>query len=90
VSIPGGRALNCLCWSQSGKKLLCGDSAGSLFVYDIGEVRIQQPAGVYPLLTYLLVQLASPRADEWAKMEDIVSKLNFASFEKQEEQAHTT
>jgi WD40 repeat protein len=34
-----GKALNSLSWAPSGKKIICGDATGSVFVYDISEVR---------------------------------------------------
>eukprot|EP01118_Nematostelium_gracile_P019529 TRINITY_DN9079_c0_g1_i1.p1 TRINITY_DN9079_c0_g1~~TRINITY_DN9079_c0_g1_i1.p1 ORF type:complete len:618 (-),score=163.43 TRINITY_DN9079_c0_g1_i1:23-1660(-) len=36
----GNKALNRLKWSPDGKKILTGDSAGTLFVYDTGEISI--------------------------------------------------
>lgn len=37
--VGSGRALNCLAWSNDGRKILTGDSAGSLYIYDTGEVK---------------------------------------------------
>jgi len=34
----GAKALNRLQWSEDGKKILTGDSVGSLFIYDTGEI----------------------------------------------------
>ena len=36
----GTRALNRIQWSSDGKKILTGDSLGSLYIYDTGEVRL--------------------------------------------------
>jgi len=36
----GSKALNRLKWSPDGKKILTGDSAGSLYVYDTGEISV--------------------------------------------------
>jgi len=33
-----GKSLNSLCWAPSGKKIICGDATGSVFVYDITEI----------------------------------------------------
>jgi WD40 repeat protein len=35
-----GKALNSLSWAPSGKKIICGDATGSVYVYDISEVPI--------------------------------------------------
>jgi len=39
----GTRALNRLKWSKDGKKILVGDSAGALMIYDTGEISVPRP-----------------------------------------------
>lgn len=43
------RALNKVQWSSDGKKLLTGDSTGTLYIYDTSEV--------LKLLFYILIEL---------------------------------
>jgi dynein intermediate chain len=38
TAVGTGKALNSLSWAPSGKKIICGDATGSVYVYDISEI----------------------------------------------------
>ena len=65
----GAKALNRLQWSEDGKKILTGDSVGSLFIYDTGEVIF------FVVSVPTIHKISMPHTDEWQKFEETVLKL---------------
>lgn len=70
-------ALNKIEWSSDGKRILTGDSNGSLYIYDCSEV--------YILVITVILQVSTPRSDEWQRLEDSLVKLKM-----QEEETKTS
>lgn len=82
VQVDGPAALNRVSWTQSGLHVTAGDDMGKIWVYDVGEVKLnkQQSIGVQVRLLmfpfyHFLQQLANPRPDDWSKFAKTLAEL---------------